>query len=74
MEEAVSYGGAAAWLEVTDKRDKTEQGGILVIQEGDYIHREKRELVKKGKQVVIHGGRACFDQILALSKYIWKSK
>lgn len=31
----------------TNGRDDTEQVGILVIQERDYIHREKRELPEK---------------------------
>lgn len=31
----------------TGRREKTEQVGIPVIQEGDYINREKREVLKK---------------------------
>lgn len=66
LEEAICYGGATAWLEVhssfsfpaeTNGRDDTEQVGILVIQERDYIHREKRELLEKENRRQFMEGR-----------------
>lgn len=48
-------------------------GGYPGDTEEDYIHKDKRELLEKQKGWFT-GGILFYEQILGLSKYIWKSK